>query len=215
MNDIICEYCGRKFNKLNVKNCHRHYCELNPNRKDSWNKGLSKETDDRIKKISDTYHKHFNEGKFKGTFTGRKHTEESKLKISIKLKGNHHNDVNKTGKGKKGWYKGFFCSSTYELAYIIYCLDHNIDIKRNEEYFIYEYEGKQHRYYPDFIVNNELVEIKGYHTDLVDIKLKCVNKPIKILYYNDMKYIFDYIEEQYGYKITTYKNKLYELYENK
>ena len=38
--------------------------------------------------------------------------------------GNHNNNPNKTGKGKKGWYKGFFCSSTYELAYVIFCLDH-------------------------------------------------------------------------------------------
>ena len=213
MNDIICEFCGKKFNKLNVKNCHRRYCKQNPNRKDSWNLGLTKYNNESIKKGSETYRKHYNEGLLKKSFEGKKHTEESKRKIAEKLKGNHYCDVNKTGKGKKGWYKGFFCSSTYELAYLIYCLDHNINIKRNEEYFIYEYEGKQHRYYPDFIVNNELIEIKGYHTDLVDIKLKCVNKPIKILYYDDMKYIFDYIKEQYGYKITKYSNKLYELFE--
>ena len=180
-----------------------------------WNKGLTKETDERIKKTTETYHKHFDEGKFVGSFKGKHHSEETKLSISKKMMGNQYGrKAIGCGRGKKGWYKNIYCDSTYELAYIIYCLDHNIDIKRNEEYFIYEYKGKQHRYYPDFIVNNELIEIKGYHTDLVDIKLKSVNKPIKILYYDDMKYIFDYIEEKYHYKVTQYNNKLYELYEN-
>ena len=211
--DIICQYCGREFNRKNSKSCHEKYCRYNPNRVDGWSKGLNKYNSESMKKISNTYKTNFNKGKFIGSFTGKKHSEETKRKISDKMKGNHHCDIAKTGKGKKGWYKSFFCSSTYELAYVIYCLDHNIDIKRNTEYFTYEYEGKQHRYYPDFIVNGELIEIKGYHTNLVDIKLKSVNKPIKILYYDNMKYIFDYIYEKYGYKITKWSNKLYEMYE--
>ena len=27
------------------------------------------------------------------------------------------------GRGKAGWYKGFYLNSVYELAYLIYCLD--------------------------------------------------------------------------------------------
>lgn len=102
------------------------------------------------------------------------------------------------GRGKAGWYKNFWCDSTYELAYVIYCLDHNIDIKRNYEEFEYTYNNISHKYIPDLIVNDELIEIKGYHTELVDIKLKSVNKPIKILYKEDLKFAFEYIKEKYN-----------------
>ena len=39
--------------------------------------------------------------------------------------------------GKKGVYKGIHCDSTYELAFLIYCLDNEIKIIRNEVSFPY------------------------------------------------------------------------------
>ena len=115
------------------------------------------------------------------------------------------------GKGKKGYYKGFWCDSSYELAYVIYCLDHNIKIERCKEYFEYEYQGKKHRYYPDFIVDDEIIEIKGFWTELVDIKLKVVNKPIKILYRQDLQFCFDYIKEVYN-KVESNVIDLYDFF---
>ena len=116
-------------------------------------------------------------------------------------------------KGKWGYYKGIYCDSTYELAYLIYCLDHNIDIKRCTETFEYEYEGKIHQYHPDFETNGELVEIKGYHTELVDIKLEAVKKPIKIMYYDDLINMFDYVAKTYNKKYNKHRNNFYELYD--
>lgn len=115
----------------------------------------------------------------------------------------------KGGRGYNGHYKGFYCNSQWELGYVIFCLDHNIPIKRNKEFFIYEYKSKKYKYYPDFVINNILIEIKGYHQPLVDIKLSCVNKPIKILYQKDLQYVFDYIKEKYQKD----KKHIYELYE--
>ena len=113
------------------------------------------------------------------------------------------------GGGKKGWYKGYWCDSSWELAYIIYCLDHNINIKRNYKSFNYQYDGNNKKYIPDFIVDNQYIEIKGYYTEIVDIKAKSVQN-IKILYYKDLKYVFDYIQLKYN------KNKfhIHELYDN-
>ena len=66
-----------------------------------------------------------------------------------------------SGRGKKGYYKGLFCDSTYELVWIIYQLDHNIIFNRNRTSFIYTHNGKQHKYYPDFILpDNTYIEIK-------------------------------------------------------
>ena len=31
-----------------------------------------------------------------------------------------------SGRGKKGWYKGYYCDSTWELAWVIYQLDHGV-----------------------------------------------------------------------------------------
>lgn len=127
------------------------------------------------------------------------HTQEIKQKLSKLAKQRHLGGyVKGSGRGKKGWYNGFWCDSTYELAYLIYCLDHNIDIKRNHDRFQYELNGKMYKYIPDFIVDNTYIEIKGYHTTLVDIKVSCVSKPIKILEGKDLDYVFQYIKQQYN-----------------
>lgn len=118
-----------------------------------------------------------------------------------------------SGTGKHGYYKGIWCDSTYELAYLIYCLDHNINIKRNNEIFNYIYENKQLKYHPDFIVENNLVEIKGYYSQMVDAKINAVlnkNIPIKVLYKKDLKDIFQYIITKYNVR----QNEIYTLYDN-
>lgn len=117
-----------------------------------------------------------------------------------------------SGRSKSGWYKGFWCDSTYELGYLIYCLDNGFDIKRNTQYFNYEYDGKVHKYLPDFIVNNEYIEIKGYHTKVVDIKSKSCN--VKVLYLKDLYDILSKVAIQYNKKFTKNYNTLYELYDN-
>lgn len=134
-----------------------------------------------------------------------------------RMKNHNHNGGGyrkNSGRSKHGYYKGIYCDSTYELAYLIYCLDHNIPIKRCEESFEYEYEGKKHLYHPDFVLNEtQYVEIKGYHSLLVDIKLKAVNKPIKIMYYDDLIEIFNYVSITYNKKYNRSKNNFYELYD--
>lgn len=118
-----------------------------------------------------------------------------------------------SGTGKSGWYKGIYCASTYELAFVIYCLDHNINIAQCKDVYSYEYKGKQHKYHPDFIINNTIIEIKGYWTDLVDIKCAAVtDKPIKVLYKADLDPVFAYIKNFYG---KTVGKDLRDLYESR
>ena len=76
-----------------------------------------------------------------------------------------------SSRGKCGWYKKYWCDSSYELAYLIWNLDNNISLERNKEGFEYIYNGKKHLFYPDFIVNGRYVEIKNYKSDLTDAKL--------------------------------------------
>lgn len=47
-----------------------------------WNKGLTKATSPSLQRRSMTWKKNLRDGKFKPSFTGKKHTEETKRKIS-------------------------------------------------------------------------------------------------------------------------------------
>lgn len=119
-------------------------------------------------------------------------------------------------KSHSGWYKGFHCDSTYELAYLIYCLDHNIDIKRCDETFNYELNGVKHTYHPDFIVDGNIIEIKAYDRGDVLIKQKSVgDRPYKLLFYEDIIEEMNYVAKTYNKKIYNKgQNNFYELYDN-
>lgn len=68
-----------------------------------------------------------------------------------------------SGRGKKGWYRGYWCDSTYELAFVVWAVDHEIPFERNVEFFPYEYDGRLMRWMPDFLpADGTYVEIKGY-----------------------------------------------------
>lgn len=137
----------------------------------------------------------------------------------IKLASKNNPHINDGGyrkgssRGKHGYYKGIWCDSTYELAYLIYCLDHNIDIKRCNESFEYELNGKKHTYHPDFIVDGNIIEIKNYYREENDIKLNAISKEKKILYYEDLIPCFEYVSKTYNKKYRKRWNNFYELYE--
>lgn len=112
-----------------------------------------------------------------------------------------------SGRSKFGYYKGIYCGSTYELVYVIYRLDHNLPIKR----FNSKLTDGILTYIPDFIEDNTIVEIKGFHTKTVDLKCNlAISKGynIKVLYKKDLQKEFEWVKEHYCYK------NLYELYDN-
>jgi len=102
-----------------------------------------------------------------------------------------------SGRGKSGWYKGYWCDSSYELAWVIYQLEHNRPFNRNKIEYEYQWNGKIRKYLPDFIQNNEIIEIKGFMTEQTKVKLKSVPN-LKILFKSDLKIEFDYVETKYG-----------------
>ena len=102
---------------------------------------------------------------------------------------------------KRGYYKGIWCDSSWELAYLLYCFDNNISVERNNKYFEYEFEGKIYKFYPDFIVDGKLVEIKGFYTPKNKVKLKKFPNVLFI----DRKLIQPYLKyaiEHYGKNFT-------------
>ncbi len=106
-----------------------------------------------------------------------------------------------SNKKNKGYYKGYYCDSTWELAYVIYNLDHGIKFKRCERVYDYEYLNKKHKYHPDFeLEDGTLVEIKGYDRENITYyKINSVkDRNIIVLYKDDLKNILNYVVNNYG-----------------
>lgn len=108
---------------------------------------------------------------------------------------------------KRYLYDDTAFDSSWELAYYIWLKDHNITFEYHPNtYFEYiDTNNIKRRYFPDFKVNNDYIEIKGdflvedniYKMD--DNKLKCIQENTKfILYEDDIKKYLNYIKEKYG-----------------
>jgi hypothetical protein len=121
-------------------------------------------------------------------------------RFSNSLKGKTGGPTKGGGRGKHGWYKGFWCDSSWELAFIISHLDNGIKIKRNTKKFSYEFKDKKYNYIPDFIVRGIYIEIKGYKTKRFDAKQEWFPKDLKyqVLYKDDMQIYLDYVVKKYG-----------------
>ena len=103
----------------------------------------------------------------------RKRMENSTLKrfgVTNYSKTNEHKkrmiEFNKTHKYNHNKslyvYNNLYFDSSWELAYYMWLVDNNIDFEYKPDVsFEYEYNEKTHKYYPDFLVNDEYVEIKG------------------------------------------------------
>lgn len=110
-----------------------------------------------------------------------------------------------SGRGKQGWYKGFYCDSSWELAFVYYHLENNLKIERCKETRKYTYNGKEHNYYPDFVTDIGIIEIKGFVTDKSKEKNR-QNPDIKVMYYEDLKPYLEFVKSRFGDK---FYEKLY------
>lgn len=205
---FICEFCDNERKSAKSLIAHRSTCRNNPNRKIPWNNGLTAETNEIIADSATLQRgqvresirgsKHPNYGKqFGSSITG--HSDNTRATLSVVAKNRGLGGYNPgAGRGKKGWYKGIFCDSSWELAYLIWCLDHNIKVERCTEKFEYLFNGKILRYYPDFIVNGKIVEVKGYKTTQWLEKLKQCPVSVEVLYEEELKPIISYVKSYYG-----------------
>jgi hypothetical protein len=153
----------------------------------AWNKGKksSKETKQKISKAN----------------KGKKYTEEQKKYLSECMKkSNKVGGYRKgSGHGKHGYYKGYWCDSSWELAFVIYNLDHNISFIRNTQGFNYEFNDEIFKYYPDFIMEDgSYIEIKGYEDNKAKAKHSQFKYKLKVLYSKEIQMYLDYAIKTYG-----------------
>lgn len=175
---LDCQFCGKSWKSRNSLCNHERQCKLNPNRQASgwetynnyciennipgWNKGLTKETNESIASSAEKLRK------VKRTPV----SAETKAKLSAATKlayaeGRLGARLHRTKHDRNyyGTYHGFECDSSYELAFVIYNIDHNIVFERNQQSFQYVFEGQTHKYFPDFKVGDRYIEVKGRVTD--------------------------------------------------
>lgn len=106
-----------------------------------------------------------------------------------------------SGRSIHGYYDGIYFASTYELAYYIHETDQGREIVRFTGY-IQSQDGSL-TYYPDFFVDGEIIEIKGYWTPSVDAKTQLAKDHgyrIRVLYLEDLKHMIEYVKTKQGVK---------------
>lgn len=212
---LNCEKCGREIGKNNYSK-HFKSCDGNPipkkkriGRGKGWNKGKTYIEIYGSEKAQDI----INRAKSSNNFLFESHTEETKSVISNKMKGNTNwkNSINKSGRGKKGNYKGEHFMSTWELAFIIYCEENNIQIKRNWKAFKYiDVNNEVRNYIPDFLrEDGAFIEVKGYFTENVKRKIEQFEGTLIVYGKENMKPILNYVINKYSkdfYEILRDKN---------
>lgn len=199
---IECDKCRRQITKNNF---NKHYlaCDGNPIPKKkrkrvngpglNWSKGKTfieiygDRAQDILKRMSDN--------------SCVKHTPETKKRIADKMLNNQNwlNSITKSGRGKHGYYKGQYFMSTWELAFMVYHIDHKIEFTRNWEKFEYtDLSGAIRYYIPDFIVNGKYVEVKGFSTPTVKHKMESFKFPLTIIGKIEIMPILEYVKNTYG-----------------
>lgn len=215
--NYICPTCGkiiRASHNLHVTACKRKHDQPKPASKGrSWAKGLTYE--EIYGNRAEAFREKLSLSK-KGKSTGRAETVEGELKrkraISEGMKkssGNIGGYRQKSGRGYKGIYKNIWCDSSWELAFVLYCLDNKIHFKRNTKKFSYIHENKTKFYIPDFILDdNTFIEVKGYITDEFIAKKQQFTGNLIVLAEKEMLPILTYVQEKYGKDFVKLYDKL-------
>lgn len=113
--------------------------------------------------------------------------------------------------------------SSWELYLWIYAEDNGIEIEREPVKFSYEYDGIEHFYFPDFLYDGKLIEIKGNHfidnntlinpydyeqNGLYDAKYKCIlENNVEII--TDISFAKEYVDNKYTkHYVKLFRNNL-------
>jgi len=145
-------------------------------------------------------------GRFAGKnnpFFGRHHTKETIFRISkSKAESIANGDINPIRQSRRGWHKGVYYHSFYELARMKQLRrDPQVrSVKRNQIVIIYYFENQKRCYIPDFLieyVNGKIFieEVKGYECDKDRAKYAAA-----IRYCSDMKIRFRVIYKHHIFK---------------
>jgi len=187
-----CRHCKRIINNIGSLAAHEMCCIKNPNRIKHksgpgagaqkgyipWNKGLTKQTDIRVKKSAEIFHNNYINGEYLkplGIARTEEKEKERRKKISILTNIRYKNGwLPKAGRCKKIKYTSptagdILVDGSWELLVAKYLDSIKVNWFRNKTRFCYKnLNGEDSFYTPDFFVKNwdVYIEVKGYETDL-------------------------------------------------
>lgn len=194
--------------------------EQSNNGKKSWSESVRKEREETcltkygVKHISEDY------------FIKEKRKNTMKIKYGVEHALQNY-DIQKKSK-KHYTYNDLTFDSSWELAYYIWLTDNKINfVYHPETFFNYSVDNEIHRYFPDFIVDNEYIEIKGEqffkennmvypyiknnmkYTKLLESKYECMKQNnVKILRINELRNVLYYVQKTYGKDyLNSFRNK--------
>lgn len=220
---LNCQFCGTSWKNRNSLCNHERQCKNNPDRQSgigfevfnaqrraglvkTWNAGQTKETNSIIAEAT-------KKATIKKRQLSRSLETRNKISAGIKLayaEGRLGTRLHRLKHDRNyfGTYKGFECDSSYELAFVIYNLDHGIAFERNYNSFEYFFEGQLHKYFPDFKTKDGYIEIKGRITDKDLAKWRDFPKDLSLSILDSAK-----IQPFVAYCKQTYGENFIELYD--
>lgn len=185
-----CPYCGRIFNKYGIcSHINSHTSNKNSGRKGhvAWNKGLTKETDLRVRNNGIAVGKSL-KGKAGIPLSREVRRKLSDIALEKSKNGEWHTSL---AKNMHYNYKGIDLHGRWELGYAKFLDSNKILWRRPAERFEYQFQDSTHYYTPDFylIEENCYVEIKGYKTMKDEAKWKQFPLKLKIMMEKDLRKI--------------------------
>lgn len=139
-NEFICKFCGKECKNENSQRNHERLCKENPNKKTSpfvkwnathnaWNKGLTEETDDRVKQSRNTWRENLSLGKFKPVHQDKHLSKDHKQAISNSMK-LAHKEGRAHNIGESRWNN----EHSYPEKWLIKVLENEFGMKEHIDY---------------------------------------------------------------------------------
>ena len=185
---LLCQHCKKECKNGNSLRNHERLCKENPNKQDSSFKKFKMENPEPWNKGKTGIQAAWNKGK-EGTFTGKKHSDETKRKMSENIKQRYADGWECTaGRCKKYYYSSPIAGDikvdgSWELIFCKYADAMKLKWRRNTKRFPYtKPDGKLSTYLPDFFVEDwdSYIEVKGYETDLDNAKWEQFPKELSL-----------------------------------
>jgi hypothetical protein len=169
-----CKFCNSEFIDGRKLGGHIVHCKQNP-RYEIIKKKCAKGTKEFFDNVSIDW----------------KNTHSAKISSVVKERMDNGILPKSFGRAKKVEYNGISLHGSWELKYAQWLDANSIKWRKPSESFLYLFEGKRSRYYPDFylIETNCYVEVKGYKTKKDDAKWLQFPKGLKltVLFKADLK----------------------------
>lgn len=176
---LSCQFCGKVCKNRNSLCNHERLCVLNPNRQQhvgfsaynkarqtgeavAWNKGLTKETDERVARNAEAIQAYYEE--HPGTFKGRHHTKESRKLISKRRKDFLEANpdmvpylLNHASKESypETYFKELFIKNNIDLVYHHRIHTYELDFCNIDRRIDIEIDGEQHYLDPRIIESDK------------------------------------------------------------